>query len=399
MATIIDIQKPLSGPPPIFQAKWPSRLDPAFESTCRKTTRFFYNAISIIVFPIGLARLLYSHAKNLAFRAAIPGQVHIDCPIISIWDLAKVLLRFIFNPESFKADLSDYGKETLKFYGGESVAFNTPDGAHIDGAFFKGSKHPEHAIIFIGGNAEQWESGRWISLLKELEASILTINPRGVGKSIGSRTNGYHLDAYSACEWLLQKGFDLDKIVFCGFSMGGAITALGAAEIQKKYPDIGVNAININSFSSLQKEITEISKNMDGIMAPFLRIGSRFLGVEINVKPAWDTLMGQKCIFYNKNDPVVLDPAQLACAVKNNPVGSNHLVTLEPLRDHIPFNSEEEVNAFYDVVCSTLKIEKPSTASATYFGISQFWNQFLEKFRPTKSPHILKTRSLEIITV
>lgn len=350
---------------PIFRADWPKDLDPSLQSTCRKATTFFFNVLSVIIFPIGICRLIYSHFQNLAYRAAIPGQIEFDCRIETIWDLAKALIRFVVNPENFKADLSKHGHRSLQKFNGQSITFQTPDGATIYGAFFPGKKYPKKALIFIGGNAEQWEGGRWLDLFQALGISILTMNPRGVGKSTGPRTN-YSLDAYSACEWLLKKGFDLDDIVFCGFSMGGAITALGAAEIQKKYPHKKVKAININSFSSLQEEIYEISKRMNWIMSPLFKYGSRFLGIELQAESAWNALKGEKWVFYNQTDPVVLYGAQLANAIRKNPIGRNHLVALEPWFDHIPFYSKAEINTFYKAVNDLLQI-KPANSSWPFF--------------------------------
>ncbi|NGX26933.1 MAG: hypothetical protein K940chlam6_00860, partial [Chlamydiae bacterium] len=87
------------------------------------------------------------------------------------------------------------------------------------------------------------------------------------------------------------------------------------------------------------------------------RIGARLLSFDMDVKKDWDTLKGEKYIFHNPNDPVIPLPAQLATAVKKEPIGKSHLVELHIFSDHIPFQEEDELNTFYDVMRKLLQIQ------------------------------------------
>ncbi|NGX27657.1 MAG: Multifunctional-autoprocessing repeats-in-toxin [Chlamydiae bacterium] len=350
MAAIIETATP-------FQAQWPKRHDPALKSLISKVGRVFWNIISVVIFPIGLVRLAGYYLRNLSLRCIIPGTPHLDAPIRSYWDIAKIITRLLFNPENFKADLTKEGEYRLKEHGGEPVKLTAPDGAHLDGAFFP-DKHRKKVILFAGGNVEQWETQIGLDILKPLGASILFINPRGVGKSSGQRyEDGYALDTYTACEYLIHKqGIDPEDIVFTGFSMGGANTTRGASLIQEKHPDKKISISNINSFANLHLEVQAFLKNK-GFFAAIVRIGTRFLNFDMDVKKDWDTLQGEKYIFYNPNDPVIPLPAQLATAVKKEPIGKSHLIELHAFRDHIPFKREDELNAFYDVMRKLLQIQ------------------------------------------
>jgi len=330
-----------------FQASWPKSQDPALKSLASKVGNVFWNIISVVIFPIGLIRLAGHYLRNITFRCIVPGIPFLDTPVRTYWDLTKVIARFLFNPDICKTDLTEYGKFQLKRLKGEPVQFTAPDGAQIDGAFVPG-KHKNKVILFVGGNAEQWETLNWHDQLKPTGASLLFLNPRGVGVSSGSRNSeGYALDTYAAAEYLIhQKEIDPENILFAGFSMGAANTTRGAALIQEKYPDKKIQALNINSFSSLENEIYAVlgTFGYPGFLA------SKLLGLNKDVKKAWDSLKGKKVIFHNPKDPVIPYLAQLATAVKQEPVGTSHIVELPSTLNHVPFTNEQDEKTFHSVM-------------------------------------------------
>lgn len=337
----------------LFQAQWPKSLEPALQSTAQKTCKVFWNIISVVIFPIGLVRLAGYYLRNVFFRCIVPGIPRIDTDVRSYWDLTKIIARFLYNPENFKANLTDWGETELIRTDGESAQFTAPDGAQIDGAFIPG-KHKNKVILFVGGNAEQWETLNWHHRLKPIGASLLFLNPRGVGNSIGTRYGeGYALDTYAAAEYLIhEKGIDPENILFAGFSMGAANATRGAALIQEKYPDKKIQALNINSFSSLEKEIYEVL----GTFGYLGFLASKLIGLNKDVKKAWDTLKGKKVIFHNPKDPVIPYPAQLATAVKQEPVGTSHLVELPSTFNHVPFTNEQDEKVLHSVINHLLEI-------------------------------------------
>lgn len=346
-----------------FRADWPDRLNPAFKSTLSKILHIFWNIISIIIFPIGIARFTIQHLKKLAFRIIVPGIPDIDVPITGYWDLIKVALRLIYNPENFKANMAEEGKWMLNAFSGQPIQLEAPDGAKLDGAFFPG-KNSQKAIIYAGGNAQQWEAlYQMVHILKPLNTSILVLNPRGVGKSEGHRSQeGYALDYYTGYEYLIhEQNIDPENVLAIGFSMGGALTACGASLIQEKYPDKKIKAINLSSFSSLQLEIQELLSRRKGILPLLGRIGAWIIQPEINVKPHWDKLKGEKCIFYNAKDPIIPKAASLYKAVKKNPIAESRAIKMDPLTKHLPFNHRIEMHALHRQILQILKIDLKQT--------------------------------------
>jgi hypothetical protein len=255
-------------PRPLFQAEWPKSLEPKASSLREIVLR-------ILLLPLTIPQSIVRH---LAFRIIIPGN------FIQVAQL------------------------TFKAKGYEITKVKTPDGGEINGIFVLG-KNPKKVVLFEGGNVERWENSlvHWYEQVEPTNASFFFLNPRSVGESSGPlNSQGYALDVYSAAEYLIQeKGIDPEDILFAGFSMGGANTARGAALIQEKYPDKKISALNINSFSSLEKEIYEIA-GMIGYIA------SRLLGLDKDVKSAWDQLRGRKVILHAPKDPLIPAAAQLA---------------------------------------------------------------------------------------
>ncbi|MDN3506053.1 MAG: hypothetical protein P0S96_02365 [Simkaniaceae bacterium] len=279
---------------PLFQAQWPRSLDPALRPITEKVSKVFWNIISIVIFPIGLVRLARSFISQVAFKVIIPGSL-------------------------------DY-TDKLEIH----TPIKTPDGAIIDSVFVKG-KHPDKVVLFEGGNCEMYETScpDWFDRIAPVGASLLFLNPRGVGLSRGMlNSEGYALDVYAAAEYLIQeKGIDPENILFAGFSMGAANTTRGAALIQEKYPDKKISALNINSFSSLETEIYYAAGRL-------AYLGSKLFGLNKDVKKAWDTLKGEKVILHNPNDPVIPLPAQLATAVKKDPIGTTRILELSSEATH-----------------------------------------------------------------
>lgn len=359
-----------------FQADWPRRYDPSLRTLSQRVAKIAWDVFSIIVFPIGLIRILSWHLRNIALRIAVPGRIEIKDPIKGYFDLAMLALRFFWNPENFKGNVSREGAKKIDLYEGESLTVKSPDGATIDGGFFP-TKHSDQVILFVGGNGEQWEDHPWLELLKPLGTSLLFLNVRGVGESKGTRSeDGYAMDIYTAAEWLIhEKGIDPEKIVFGGFSMGGANSTRGAALIQEKYPSKKIRAFNINSFSALATEIDQVMKNK-GILLTLGRWGSKLLGIDIPVSRNWKILRGEKLIFRAKNDPMIPYPAQLATAIQDK----ESTVEFLEKHTHFPFGiifpgiydpnhngeSAKDRAAFYHRMRELLDLSEPNSWS--WFG-------------------------------
>lgn len=315
-----------------FKAEWPKSLDPAQRTLCQKITRLVWNILSIIIFPIGLCRLTYWKVREIALALAIPG-----------------------NP---------LRPHNVKHRPGitEKVSLTSPDGAQLDGIFLPG-KHKKKVILLAFGNAMRWETaGRLIDFLMPLNTSILSVNPRGVGKSTGTRyEEGYALDIYTAYEYLIhKKGIDPEDIILFGFSMGAAYGTMGASLIQEKYPEKKIAVFNLSSFSCLKRLTKEISKKVAGILGCIFGYGVNFISFDMNVKKALDTLKGRKFIFGHKNDEIILHLASMGEAVRQKPSKNTDLVERNH-PEHLASYDANEGRCIYEHLLEALKLKKEET--------------------------------------
>lgn len=320
--------EPVSNP---YIASWPKSLEPVQKNLVTKATELFWNVVTLPIWVVS------GYLRNIALRIIVPGTPDIGAPPNGRLGLAKLFLRFVWNPENFKANLSLEGEDLLRAFRGQGEKIQTADGATLDCAYFP-KKNVKKVILFIGGNAQQWEnSGSWLESLKVHDASVLMLNNRGVGKSTGKRyEDGYALDVFSAAKWLInKKGVDPEDILFAGFSMGAASTTKGAALIQEEYPEKNISALNINSFSTLSLEIQTVLSGF-GLWGKLGTLATRLLGIEMDVTSDFEKLKGKKIILYNAKDSIIPRKAQLERATKKG-----EAFAFPASEEHVPYTLEE----------------------------------------------------------
>ncbi|HSX12749.1 MAG TPA: hypothetical protein VLF61_04585 [Rhabdochlamydiaceae bacterium] len=274
----------LNGLEPVaFQAEWPDALN----STIQKVAHFFWNLISIVIFPILIARGLFVLLQDQIFRRAVmPGAPDYTWP---------------------KAGVS------MVHAGGERITLSTPDKAKLDAVFFEGKE--KKAIILAFGNGVQWEccEEKVSQLRKQFpEVSFLLINPRGIGLSQGYHSSqGHALDIYTTYEYLHKnKKIDLDNILLIGHSLGAAYGSMGAALVQQQYPNAKISMIHNRSFSTLTKEVAAfLSKLLSFLIWP--------LGIEMDSQTAFEKLKGKRCVIYAREDHLIPYEASLHKGLKD----------------------------------------------------------------------------------
>jgi hypothetical protein len=213
---------------------------------------------------------------------------------------------------------------------GEEIDLITPDDVKINGMHFRGQI--KKALIFIHGNGGYYETAAPIPL--DLRSSIgdihvLTINPRGTGKSEGvPHPHTLPYDTLTAFQYLVEKeGMDPNDIVIMGHSMGGAHGAEAARLVQESYPDKKINFISDRSFGDL---VAECHMIIDKVFEnSCLRACTSFIKYVIDQlvrccewqmlpHQALETLKGRVCILYHKDDPTIPYPASLYKKTKSS---------------------------------------------------------------------------------
>lgn len=116
---------------------------------------------------------------------------------------------------------------------GEEIWFETEDGILLHGWYIP-VEEAEYAIIFSHGNAGNLQRrSALVRMLSEAGASVFIYDYRGYGHSEGSPTEaGLYRDLEGAIQYLLKYGYKEGQIVLYGRSLGGAVAAYGATEIQ-----------------------------------------------------------------------------------------------------------------------------------------------------------------------
>ena len=116
----------------------------------------------------------------------------------------------------------------------EDVFLDTEDGVRLHGWYIPrhGSKQ---ALLFFHGNAGNISHrGASVEIFHRLGLNVFIFDYRGYGKSEGKPDEkGLYKDARAAWRYLSkERGFDQEKIILFGRSLGGAVAAKLAAEIQ-----------------------------------------------------------------------------------------------------------------------------------------------------------------------
>ena len=118
----------------------------------------------------------------------------------------------------------------------EDVSFTTEDQVKLHGWFLPNAES-EYVLLFFHGNAGNISHRRdSIEIFHRLGLNVFIFDYRGYGQSEGKPTErGLYRDANAAWRYLTEeKGFDAANIILFGRSLGGAVAAKLAAEVQAR---------------------------------------------------------------------------------------------------------------------------------------------------------------------
>jgi uncharacterized protein len=133
--------------------------------------------------------------------------------------------RQVYQPSrAFDATAQDLGRPA------EDVYFETEDGVKLNAWFFPaapGAPRADWVWLLCHGNAGNISHRlRHASVLLDTGAAVLLFDYRGYGRSRGRPTEaGTYLDARAAHAWLCRRGYDPERIMVLGESLGGAVGA------------------------------------------------------------------------------------------------------------------------------------------------------------------------------
>lgn len=350
--------------PALYQAPWPEDLRPTFS---RKVAKIAFNLFSCLFFPIGVIRIL-NHwvVRPMAIRYLIlPLTLYVDGTLKALHPsedkqesrirrvafdifslvvfpvgLTRLLNHFILRPLEIRL-----APHMLYLNHGEKTTFKAASGEKIQ-FYYEAQKGSDKLILSVGGNCEPAQNRAldMQGLVGNTPISILTINPIGADGSSGfPGCNGLSVEestaiaVYSAYEYAIhQLQFKKENILLYGFSWGGVGTVLGARYIQKKYGEDAVKIVNDRSLSStsaiasaqvqnlLKLKVSHLPKNPSSLnitthlferaIKGVLRIGVkvvvgsavRVAGLHLDPARVWNSLTTKnKCVIYSETDEVI----------------------------------------------------------------------------------------------
>jgi hypothetical protein len=294
---------------PTFQATWNNQnihLKPAEKTRLQKIWRVVYLILSIVIFPIGIARAIgwavHFVAKKLVLPAAwfYPGQI------------VKMAKHFF-----------QMGCHNLTQFSIQEHVLATPDKVKLQALHFRHHRAGENTptVLFFQSNAVMLQMGVYLWLINEairrhVVCNFVVFDYRGVGESQGdlSSTRELLIDGDTALQFVRDHlRVPPSQIHWYGWSLGGGVST----QVKSFYPECNGPLVNERSFSSI-RSATEHS--IPRFLKPFLfwfpctaeRYGW-------NLTAPLEKLHGRTLVVYHPRDPTIPYAASAhAAATKAN---------------------------------------------------------------------------------
>jgi pimeloyl-ACP methyl ester carboxylesterase len=263
-----------------------------------KILRVVYDILSVIIFPIGLVRLIGWGVRSL---------------------MVKAVLNTAYTPAPGALPPGFFQRYTAT-----PIKMTTPDGVELDGVYVRQSNSPDaKTVVFCNPNGMHMERTcpQILAQINDPSYNYIFFNYRSTGQSQGNVTpEGLLLDGYTAV-MTARTVYNVaaENIIAWGYSLGGAMAAFAASQVP------GVSCCNERSFATLPKEVGDIVDRiatkiaggclggLAGCLASFL---SWSAGWDWDVQKWWRGIEGHKWIMYHPRDNIIGYEASLTKAVR-----------------------------------------------------------------------------------
>lgn len=296
-----------------------------YDSTSNKIARVAYLVFSILVFPVGIVRLIgYAININATKNAILPG-------VDTCKEALKNARERVLNHSEFISRCQRHTIETADHVKLDTIVVNNLEQ-------IKKPINEQKFVVFFTGNSGSYE-GAFDELLhfsNETGANVYTGNYRGVGESEGFPTGFKDLvmDGEAMIQFLLSKGVKSKNILIYGWSMGGAVGTHVAALHQKTGDEM--NLANDRSFASFVKEVKELLGKIGHsflnhrgclvrITGAFITVGIpialgliQALGWNFKNVEQYKKINGHKFIIYHPEDGIIPYKASLYKVIKES---------------------------------------------------------------------------------
>lgn len=209
------------------------------------------NIFSVIIFPVGIYRLLVALARVVTPMVVLPAASIYDCKTEGLSELDKNKLSLIdIRREAFLANAN---------FNAEQITVQTADKVNLDSVTIQNMNQKDLPakdqkwIVFFTGNADCYENNLMglSQLVRDSGSNVMCGNYRGVFRSEGKATCSQDLilDGEAMVQYLLSKGVEPQNILLRGWSLGGAVATAVAAQHQEEGKEM--NLCVDRSFSTI----------------------------------------------------------------------------------------------------------------------------------------------------
>ena len=218
------------------------------------------------------------------------------------------------------------------------VVIAAPGNVNLNGLWVQNERRG--VILFVPGinclyeeAAEPWIVRPFIDFFQRTFSGVdvLIVNPRGVAASEGVSTRTtLKVDLFCSFQFLVNQGFDPNKIISWGHSLGGARALLAGALAQKEYPDKKINVVTDRSFLSLQDVVKARAPCGGRILANY--IDKNWL--EIDCFDAAESLKGRVVAIASDEDDTVPYEASFVSKYKTKKQDNYVAINLDKSEPH-----------------------------------------------------------------
>jgi len=162
----------------------------------------------------------------------------------------SIVNRFVFIPkEAIRATPAKYGTDF------QDVWFTSRDGIQLNGWFLPGAKDKPLVLFFHGNAGNLSDNLKYLNMLHGSGFTSFIFDYRGFGKSKGEplQENDLYQDARGALSYLAGQGWQHERIIFFGQSLGSAV----ALQMALEYRPAGL--VMESSFTSMKAIVKHIS--------------------------------------------------------------------------------------------------------------------------------------------
>lgn len=298
-----------------------------YHSSASKAARVGWLLFSILIFPVGLIRLIGKTINHFSTKKLLLPAIERDKALLDNHRIAHLANSFTAQRSSrITIETADHVKL-------DTMMISHPDQENKDISERK-------YIIFFNGNDGTYEGGL-SSLMKisdETGANVYCGNYRGVGYSEGFPT-GYQdlvMDGEAMVQFLLKQGVRPENILIHGWSLGAGVGAHVAALHQDKGHEI--HFCGDRSFASMVMEVKELSRSIRNemrntclgnflkgtlaLLTPVVLGLIKVLGWNFQTLDCYKKIQGHKFIIYHREDKTIPYAASLFTKFKESKMSS-----------------------------------------------------------------------------